>query len=67
MKHSRKPERRGAVLPLVALLMVLLLAMVAFDILVDKSQKEEIDVMNDETILDKVNSLNDILSSASQS
>lgn len=44
-----------------------LLAMVAFDILVDKSQKEEIDVINDETILDKVNSLNNILSTVSQS
>ncbi len=44
-----------------------LLAMVAFDILVDKSQKEEIDVINDETILEKVNSLNNILSSMTQS
>jgi len=44
-----------------------LLAMVAFDILVDRSQKEEIDVINDETILEKVNSLNNMLSSVSQS
>jgi len=41
--------------------------MVAFDILVDRSQKEEIDVINDETILEKVNSLNNMLSSVSQS
>jgi cell division protein ZapA len=44
-----------------------LLAMVAFDILVDKSQKEEIDVINDEVILEKVNSLNSLLSSVTQS
>ncbi len=44
-----------------------LLAMVAFDILADKSQKEEIDVINDEAILEKVNSLNNLLSSVTQS
>ncbi len=44
-----------------------LLAMVAFDILVDKSQKEEIDIINDETIQEKVNSLNNLLSSVVQS
>ena len=40
-----------------------LLAMVAFDILVDKSQKEEIDVINDESILEKVDNLNKLISS----
>lgn len=44
-----------------------LLAMVAFDILVDKSQKEEIDIINDETILEKVNNLNNLLSTVTQS
>lgn len=44
-----------------------LLAMVTFDILIDKSQKEEIDIVNDETILEKVNSLNNLLSSVVQS
>ena len=43
-----------------------LLAMVAFDILVDKSQQEEIDVITDESILEKVNSLNELISSATQ-
>ena len=44
-----------------------LLAMVAFDILVDKSQKEEYDVINDESILERINYLNNIVSSESQS
>lgn len=44
-----------------------LLAMVAFDILVDKSQREEFDVINDESILEKVNELNNIISSNTQS
>ena len=43
-----------------------LLAMVAFDILVDKSQREEIDVINDESILEKVNDLNNLISSTTQ-
>lgn len=44
-----------------------LLAMVAFDILVDKSQKEEYDVLNDESILERINYLNNIVSSDTQS
>jgi hypothetical protein len=41
--------------------------MVAFDILVDKSQKEEYDVINDESILERINHLNNIVSSETQS
>ena len=44
-----------------------LLAMVAFDILVDKSHKEEFDVINDESILERINNLNNIVSSETQS
>jgi len=41
-----------------------LLAMVAFDILVDKSQKEEIEVINDETVTERISSLNNMVSRA---
>ena len=44
-----------------------LLAMVAFDILVDKSQNEEYDVINDESISERINHLNTIVSSETQS
>ena len=39
-----------------------LLAMAAFDILVDKSQKEEIEGLSDETIFERVNNLNNLIS-----
>jgi len=39
-----------------------LLAMAAFDILIDKSQKEEIEGLNDETIFERVNNLNNLIS-----
>jgi len=39
-----------------------LLAMAAFDILIDKSQKEEIEGLSDETIFERVNNLNNLIS-----
>ena len=39
-----------------------LLAMAAFDILIDKSQNEEIEGLSDETIFERVNNLNNLIS-----
>ena len=39
-----------------------LLAMAAFDILIDKSQNEEIEGISDETIFERVNNLNNLIS-----
>ena len=44
-----------------------LLAMVAFDILVDKSQKEETIEINDETITERISSLNQMVSKVLES
>ena len=44
-----------------------LLAMVAFDILVDKSQKEEIEVTNDESVTDRISHLGNLVSKALES
>ena len=44
-----------------------LLAMVAFDILVDKSQQEEIEVSNDETVTDRISNLGNMVSKALES
>ena len=44
-----------------------LLAMVAFDILVDKSQLEETEVTHDETVSDRIFNLNDMVSKALES
>jgi cell division protein ZapA len=41
-----------------------LLAMTVFDILVDKSHKEEIGGINDESIFERVNNLNNLISQA---
>ena len=44
-----------------------LLAMTAFDILVDKSQREEIEEINDESITERITALNNIVSRAMES
>ena len=41
-----------------------LLAMVAFDILVDKSQQEEIEVIHDESVTERIASLGEIVTKA---
>jgi cell division protein ZapA len=41
-----------------------LLAMVAFDILADKSQKEEIEEINDDTVTERISGLNNMVSRA---
>ena len=44
-----------------------LLAMVAFDILVDRSQKEEIEVTHDESVTDRISHLGSLVSKALES
>ncbi len=41
--------------------------MVAFDILVDKSQQEEFEVTHDESITDRISHINDLVSKALES